>query len=67
MPRPGDLTICANCGTILRFDRLLRLEVPTLEELERLPQGTLGELKEQQERWRLAHGGGKVISLPLRR
>lgn len=65
-PRPGDLTLAICCGTILRFDLMLRLTAPTLDELQQLPQSTMEELKEQQDRWRVLHGGGKIIALPPR-
>jgi hypothetical protein len=67
MPHPGDLTICLGCGTILRFDRKLRLGEVSMADLERLPQATLAELKEQQDRWRVFKGKSRIISLPPRR
>lgn len=66
-PRPGDLTLAICCGTILRFDLLLKLKAVTPAELEALPQSTLAELKEQQDRWRIHTGGAKLIALPPRK
>ncbi len=52
MPRPGDLTICVQCGEILKFDNRLRLRPVTAEQIESLPKATAEELLEQQERFR---------------
>ena len=64
-PRPGDITIAICCGTILKFDRLLKLHACTPEDLHALPNATRAELAEQQERYR-AHekARARVISLP---
>jgi hypothetical protein len=60
MPRPGDLSLCIDCGTILRFDWQLRLKVVTPEEIEKLPKRTALELLEQKDRWLAYHGQGKT-------
>jgi hypothetical protein len=65
-PRKGDLTVALCCGTILRFDSLLRLGVITLAEIEALPASTRDELKDQQARWLTRQGRGKIVSLPRR-
>lgn len=65
-PRTGDLTLALCCGTLLRFDKMLALHAPTMEELQQLPQSTLEELKEQQERWRVRQSGARILSLPPR-
>lgn len=58
-PRPGDLTICIDCGTVLRFDAFYRLSALTPEDIEKLPKATAIELLEQKERW-LAFQGQKT-------
>lgn len=50
-PRPGDLSVCSGCGTILRFDHRLHLIAMTPRELERLPSGTAAELQDMQTLW----------------
>jgi cytochrome c553 len=66
-PRPADLTMCVRCGTLHFFDKQLRLHPVTPEILESLPQRTLEELKEQQDRWMVAHGKSPKTILPARR
>lgn len=50
-PRPGDFSLCIECGEILRFDRQLRLKPVTPEMIEQLPKSTALELLEQKDRW----------------
>ncbi len=52
MPRPGDLSICQSCGTVLVFDQKLRLRAITPAQLEQLPKRTQVELLEAQDAWR---------------
>lgn len=63
-PRPRDVTMCVGCGTLLQFDDRLRLSVMTPELLEQLPQQTLEELREQQERWRARRGSQSKVVVP---
>lgn len=51
-PRPGDLSVCSGCGTILRFDRTLRLVAMTPVEIEMLPPKTAAELIDMQKLWK---------------
>ncbi|HUP06815.1 MAG TPA: hypothetical protein VMU47_06680 [Caldimonas sp.] len=67
MPRPHDLTMCVNCGTLLFFDAELRLHPVTAEMVEALPPQTVAELKEQQDRWRARERRNPLIGLPGRR
>lgn len=39
-PEPGDLGICAYCGTVNQYDASLQLVIVKREELEQLPRST---------------------------
>lgn len=43
-PQPGDVSVCAYCGTILKFDDELRMQVIDPEHLARLPEQQQREL-----------------------
>lgn len=51
-PRPGDVSVCAGCGTILQFDSRLRLTAMTPQQIEQLPPRSAAELIEMKELWR---------------
>lgn len=53
-PRPGDLTICASCGEILRFGHTLSLHQVTAEEIRRLSPETAKELLDAKRRFQLS-------------
>jgi hypothetical protein len=50
-PRPGDLTVCAGCGTILRFGPKLALTGVTPDQVEALPPETAKELLAAKDRY----------------
>lgn len=64
MPRPGDVSLCVGCGTIVQFDRWLYLSVMTPEQIEQLPPKTAEELLEQQDRWRVRNKARAAVVVP---
>jgi hypothetical protein len=44
-PKPGDFTICFNCGTVLRFRRELRIAPTTEDDMRRF-------MRRQPDAWR---------------
>lgn len=57
VPGPGDLTVCIDCGALLRFGQGLELEAVSPAELRALDAGTRGELVRVQSAIRLLHRG----------
>lgn len=41
-PRPGDITICINCGSVLKFTEDFSLEALSEEEISNLDSSILG-------------------------
>jgi hypothetical protein len=65
-PRPGDLTVCAGCGTILRFGPKLALTGVTPEQLEQLPVETARELLAAKDRFAKSRTRRLLSSVPRR-
>lgn len=48
-PKPGDLTVCIKCETILRFDENLKLHVVTDEEFSLMSPRVQGDIEHFRE------------------
>lgn len=47
-PRPGDFTLCLNCGEIFVFDENMRCNQPTIDEIKNLDAKTWNLLERAQ-------------------
>ena len=48
-PEPGDLTVCGYCHAALRYDKDLKPEVLTPQDIDELPEGHQAQLSAVQE------------------
>jgi hypothetical protein len=55
-PKPGDLTVCINCGLVHQFKAGLRLEALSAEEFSELPVGVQNEVNQLLQRQRALKG-----------
>ncbi len=56
-PKPGDYSLCINCGALLRFDPGMRLQVVPDDDLLELPKGDVERLRRVQEMIQALHHG----------
>lgn len=47
-PKPGDLTMCLHCQTVLQFDRKLRVTIASKQAIESTPPDELRRLRRYQ-------------------